>query len=329
MMRPVPDVVIIGNVTLDWIISAAGEYNVKGCGGNTLYAAAGAHLWQKQIGIVSRVGVDFPQAYLDNFQKAEIDLGGVQRLPEKHELVVAYRYDQEGTRHEFDPTDLFITPDNQTPLAEEDHLLFHVDSYSTEVAFRFDPLVEDVPAKYWQASGFHIGGMRHRSHSRFIQKLSEQGKLFTYDPGGLDGPKEERQRILQYTPIILPSLAELDWIANSSNPEHAVEELGALGPELVVVKLGGRGSLVYDKRRRKKVHVPAYPARLKDPTGAGDSYCGGFLVGMCETGDPFEAAIRATVASSFIIEGFNADYALSIPKTEVDRRANYLRKRAR
>jgi ribokinase len=56
--------------------------------------------------------------------------------------------------------------------------------------------------------------------------------------------------------------------------------------------------------------VPAYPAKVRDVTGAGDAYCGGFLTGLAETEDPVEAALRGAVSASLVVEGVGALYAL-------------------
>jgi len=73
-----------------------------------------------------------------------------------------------------------------------------------------------------------------------------------------------------------------------------------------VLKLGAQGQYVYEPASGRKWHVPACPARLVDVTGAGDSYCGGFLVGLDQTGDPLEAALRGCVTASLVVEGVGA-----------------------
>jgi ribokinase len=105
----------------------------------------------------------------------------------------------------------------------------------------------------------------------------------------------------------------------------AAEAFGALGPGCVVLKLGAQGQFVYDPARRRRWHVPAYPARLVDVTGAGDSYCGGFLVGLHQTGDPLEAALRGCVTASLVVEGLGALYALDQPRRLLQHRLAELR----
>src|SRR5207253_11419789 len=88
----------------------------------------------------------------------------------------------------------------------------------------------------------------------------------------------------------------------------------ALGAGCVVLKLGAQGQFVYQPASGRKWHVSAYPARVVDVTGAGDAYCGGFLVGLHQTGDPLEAALRGCVTASLVVEGPGALYALDQPR---------------
>jgi ribokinase len=105
----------------------------------------------------------------------------------------------------------------------------------------------------------------------------------------------------------------------------AAEAFGALGAGCVVLKLGAQGQYVYEPASDRKWHVPAYPARLVDVTGAGDSYCGGFLVGLDQTGDPLEAALRGCVTASLVVEGVGALYALDQPRHLLSQRLAELR----
>jgi sugar/nucleoside kinase (ribokinase family) len=88
------------------------------------------------------------------------------------------------------------------------------------------------------------------------------------------------------------------------------EALGGMGCRFVVLKGGAEGQFAYEVATKRRWHVPAYPARVQDVTGAGDAFCGGFLVGLAETGDLVEACLRGGVSASLAIEGVGALYAL-------------------
>jgi sugar/nucleoside kinase (ribokinase family) len=88
------------------------------------------------------------------------------------------------------------------------------------------------------------------------------------------------------------------------------EALGESGCEFVIVKRGARGQMLYDSVSKKRWEVPAYPARPVDVTGAGNSFCGGFLAGYQQTYDPLRGVLYGSVSASLTIEGSGAFHAL-------------------
>jgi ribokinase len=83
----------------------------------------------------------------------------------------------------------------------------------------------------------------------------------------------------------------------------------------VAVKLGPDGALVWDRATAAPVAVPAVRVAALDPTGAGDSFCGGFLAGLVETGNPVQAARFGVVSASRIVTRFGADGALPVERS--------------
>src|SRR5262249_12441197 len=192
-----------------------------------------------------------------------------------------------------------------------------------------DPDWSDVPAAYYGARGFHVASMQYDRQLSVANGLRERNILFTLDPGWGEQPDGERRALAQATPLLLPSEKQAVWLTGESTAmEAALERLTSFGSEAVAIKLGPLGSLVYDVRRRRRYHVPVYPARVKDPTGAGDAYCGGFIAAYAESGDSYESALRATVSSSFVIEGFDSRFTLRIDRREADERLRVLRELA-
>jgi sugar/nucleoside kinase (ribokinase family) len=139
--------------------------------------------------------------------------------------------------------------------------------------------------------------------------------------------RDEVARIIGQLDAFLPS--EMETRAFLGEPVddlwQAAEAFAAMGTKLVVLKLGARGQYVYDARARRRWHVPAYPSRVVDVTGAGDGYCGGFLVGLCETGDALEAALRGCVSASLAVEGTGALYGLRYSPEQLAERLSAVR----
>ncbi|HEC60679.1 MAG TPA: carbohydrate kinase family protein, partial [bacterium] len=88
------------------------------------------------------------------------------------------------------------------------------------------------------------------------------------------------------------------------------EALAAYGCEIIVVKRGERGQLLYDAATRTRWEITAYAARVVDPGGAGDAFCGGFLAGYRRTYDPLQAVLHGNVSASLVVEGVGPFYAL-------------------
>ena len=88
------------------------------------------------------------------------------------------------------------------------------------------------------------------------------------------------------------------------------ETIGSYGCEIVVIKRKALGQYVYDHGSHTRWSIPAYPARVTDPTGAGDAFCGGFLAGYRATYDPLEAALQGNISASIVIEGSSPFYSL-------------------
>jgi ribokinase len=133
------------------------------------------------------------------------------------------------------------------------------------------------------------------------------------------------EALLQNLDVFLPSEMEVrSLMTEGVDLGDAAVEFARHGPRVVVIKMGDRGALVYERDSNRRTHVPPYPARVVDVTGAGDSFCGGFMVGLATTGDPIRAALYGTVSASFAIEGYGALHALNANPAEVRQRLVYL-----
>ena len=324
-----PKYVMVGGITLDWILTADGEVGLKKCGGNALYSAAAAHLWTDDIAVLGIIGQGYPIKCLDDFQKAGIDLSAVRQLDEPHELVFAAQYDAKGDRRGINPKEVFPPMGYTDPEAMEEHD-YAPARKNAEIIIQYDPSLDDVPVEFWDAEGFHIAGMYYRSQTIFAEALKSRAIPFSLDPGTSKASQiageVERQHLISLATVFMPSEEQIAWFIDENDPERAINRFAGFGPQIIVIKLGSKGSLVYNAQTNKRLYVPIYKTRAKDPTGAGDAFCGGFLVGLLETGDPFEAALYATVSASFVIEDFDARYTLQFTRNDAIARLNSLRR---
>jgi ribokinase len=146
-----------------------------------------------------------------------------------------------------------------------------------------------------------------------LDRFSPTGMTVIADPGWqlAEHKLEALAPILSRLDAFLPSEVELQAFVPGCAPATALEVLARHCPGAVAVKLGPKGVLVWDRARAMAVAVPAAQARTLDPTGAGDSFSGGFLAGLVATGDPVRAAAFGALSAARIVEHFGADGALS------------------
>jgi sugar/nucleoside kinase (ribokinase family) len=100
------------------------------------------------------------------------------------------------------------------------------------------------------------------------------------------------------------------------------EAVSMYGCEYVVIKCGGQGQLLFMAGTKKKYEIPAYPARMADPTGVGDAFNGGFLAGYCRNYDPLEGVLFGSVSASLKIEGSGVFYPLDVMPGLAEARLN-------
>ena len=128
--------------------------------------------------------------------------------------------------------------------------------------------------------------------------------------------------MLQLVDAFLPSRDEASGILGGwPGPREAARELARLGAPLVCVKLGTGGSIGYRAADGALVELGAAEAHPVDPTGCGDAFCGGFLVGLAETDDLRSALANGTVAAGFAAADHGAAHMLVPDRAETNRRA--------
>lgn len=319
--------VALGGLRTDYVIAAEGQVSLGQHGGNAIYAAAGMRPWAEGVGIVGRVGNNFPQDWLTDAQAAGLDLSGVHRLPTWQETRTFYAYLPDGRREDTDPARHFAALGLPLPVELEDYTSSTVDFASLQP----NPLslsLEDLPLAYLQASGIHVAPYDLWTHLHLLPALAEIGfPVVTLDPNyGYSFPEcaEAVYTLLPRATAFLPSEVEVVGLLGHVPPHEAARHFARHGARLVVIKLGERGSLVLDAGRDTLWHVPAYPAQIRDLTGAGDAYCGGFLVGYVESGDPVKAAMYGTVSASFVIETCGGLAVTGYTRREAEDRLRWL-----
>ncbi len=331
MASGVVEFAVVGGLREDYFITPSGEVHLREIGGNAVYAAVGARLWSERVGLVARVGANYPEAWLRLFDAFGLDTRGVTRVAEPLDTRTFYAYPSLEERDDGDPGPHFARLGQPVPP--------ELAGYATSTAGQderehFGPLAVrpgEVPDDYLAARGVHLAPYDYVVHRRLPAVLRQHGVPWvTADPSVRymqPAFAAEVPAIVAGLDAFLPSEMEVRSLWPQAPPDlwPAAGALAAMGAACVVVKLGPRGQYVLDAAGGRRWHVPAYPARVRDVTGAGDAYCGGFLVGLARTGDPLEAALCGTAAASLVVEGLGALFALSAPAGEARARRNALR----
>jgi ribokinase len=268
---------VLGNLTIDDVVLADGTTAMGLCGGNAIYAALGARLWEERIGVVARIGPDYPVAHIARVREAGVHLALVEvAWPSIHDWAL---YETEGVRR-------FINW-----VGSGSHF---------DQSIRADELPESLSS----APACHVAPMPLAVQASLVAALRQRGvQIVALDPHEeyIEAHEDELLALLASVQVFLPSRRETELLFGRDDPEAAVAAFAAAGPDVVAIKLGAEGSLVGVPGEPPR-HVPAVPVGAVDPTGCGDAFCGGFLAAYRRGADALTAACHGTVSASFTVE---------------------------
>ncbi len=336
MAKNAPDIAVVGGLREDYFITSAGEVRLREIGGNVIYAAVGAGLWHKSVGLIARIGENYPAEWISLFEERGFDTRGVKVVPGWHDTRTFYAYLSLEERVDTDPAGHFARVGQPLPAELKDYTS---STEGQEERHKFGVLAArpaDVPRIFNEARGLHIAPCDYLTHRTMPEAMRAAGiKTITCDPSVRymqPGQKNEIAGVVRGLDAFVPSELEMQSYYRSEVIDYweAAAEFGAMGCRFVVIKRGANGALVYHPETDGKWHVPAYPVTIRDVTGAGDAFCGGFVVGLADTGDPVEAALRGAVSASITLEGTGAlsglDAHPNLPKARLDHLRESVRK---
>ncbi len=307
-----PHYLVLGQLRREYILSADGKLHLDQSGGNALYAAGGLGLWaatDEPIGLVARVGEDYPRDWLATIERKGFNTDGVKVLAEQIDLRAFYAYSDLTTRHQDDPVAHFARRGEAFPKAL---LGYRNQEIETERKTRLGVASlrgGDLVESYRYARAAHLCPLDFLSHSLMPAELRQAGvQTVTLDPG----PGYMHSAFWDHVPGLLPGLAaflpaEEDlrelFRGRTQDVWEMAEALSGYGCEIILITAGAHGQYLYDAAARVRYEIPAYPARVLDVTGAGDAFAGGFLAGYQQTFDPLQAALYGNVSASLAVEG--------------------------
>ncbi|MFC2139785.1 PfkB family carbohydrate kinase [Bacteroidota bacterium] len=274
-------ILVVGSIALDDIQTPFDKIeNVLG--GSTTYISLAASYFSGPVNIVGVVGDDFGQNNLDLFEKHNIDVDGLQIV----EGGKTFRY---GCKYHYD--------------------LNMRDSLFTELNV-FEKFDAKIPDKYKKASMVVLGNIDPVLQTNVLDQL-ENKKFVVCDTMNfwIEGMKDELLKVLKRVNVLIINDSEARLLAQDPNLIKAAHNIMDLGPEYLIIKKGEHGAMLFGNDTI--FSAPAYPMEnIFDPTGAGDSFAGGFTGFLHKTQDlSFENLKRATVygsvVASFCVEKFS------------------------
>ncbi len=275
---------VVGTVAFDDIETPFGRAE-KVVGGAATYIALAASYYTKNINIVSVVGDDFPVEDLNDLRARGVDLDGLQVKEGEKSFFWAGRYHDNMNDRDTLDTQLNVLAD-------------------------FDPV---LPEPYKNAEYVMLGNLTPAVQMRVLDQLPTRPKLVALDTMNfwMDIALDELKEVLKKIDILTINDEEARQLSGEHSLVKAAEVIHDMGPKILVIKKGEHGALLFSGNQ--VFFAPALPlAEVYDPTGAGDTFAGGFMGYLASTDDlSFEnlkrAVIYGSAMASFCVEKFSTE----------------------
>ena len=287
----------VGSVAFDAIETPYGKTD-KIVGGAGTYICFSASFFVKEQGIISVVGEDFPMATLEEMKDKGVNLEGLQIIQGGKTFFWSGKY-----HNDMNSRDTLATELN--------------------VLGTFDPI---VPESYQNIDYLLLGNLSPEVQRTVIERLVVRPKLIAMDTMNfwMDIALEELLKTIQLVDVIIINDEEARQLSGTYSLVKAAAIIQAMGPKIVIIKKGEHGALLF--HGENIFYAPALPlADVFDPTGAGDTFAGGFMGYIASSDDySFENMKRAIIAgsalASFCVEKFGTDRLKEITKAELNKR---------
>jgi hypothetical protein len=313
-----PRDIFVGDLRREFILTSEDKWILEAPGGSLVYAAAGYLMWEKEQrpGILTRVGEDYPEIWLEDFQARGIDARGITVLPHAMDLRSCTILEGNSALCEQDPVVVLSRRGVSLPSELLGYKNLWPPKTTRTERLPFAIREAEISDNYKTATGAHICPLDYLSHSLLPAMLRGWSfSTITLDPCSSYMTPEffgDFPTLIPGLTAIFPAEEDLRNLYKGKSVDlwEIASDLGHYGCELVIIKRGARGQFLYETNSGKKWEIPAYPARVVDPVGIGDTFCGGFLAGFRRSFDPLEAVLLGSVAASLKIEGHGAFFGL-------------------
>ena len=288
-------VIALGTMAFDAIETPFGKID-KIVGGSATYVAyAASHLFTP-VQQISIVGADFPEEELEELRSRNVQLDGVEIVTDKKSFFWSGKYHMDMNTRDTLITDLNVLAD-------------------------FNPIVPDT---YQGAEFLMLGNLMPSLQISVIKQLKARPKLIVLDTMNfwMDTAMEDLKTVLTMIDVLLINDTEARQLSAEFSLVKAAKKILDMGPKYLIIKKGEHGALLFHGNH--VFFAPALPLEeVFDPTGAGDSFAGGFIGHLARTKDiSFEnmktAIIVGSAMASFCVEKFGPQRLKEITKADID-----------
>lgn len=289
--------VIVGTVAFDAIETPFGKTD-KILGGAATFIGLAASQFNINSAAVSIVGGDFPKKYLDFLEDKNIDISGIEIVKEGKTFFWSGLY-----HNDMNSRDTLVTELN--------------------VLANFNPI---VPEDYKNAKVVMLGNLHPLTQLSVLEQMNEKPKLVVLDTMNfwMDNALEDLHKVMKKIDVITINDEEARQLTGEYSLVVAARKIHNMGPKYVVIKKGEHGALLFNDDN--VFYAPALPLEeVFDPTGAGDTFAGGFAGYLAKTEDlSFEnmknAVIYGSTLASFCVEKFGTERMENLKSDEVHKR---------
>lgn len=287
----------VGSVAFDAIETPFGKTD-KIIGGAGTYIALASSFYDNEQNIVSVVGEDFPQEMLDQLKSRNVNLDGLQIKQGEKTFFWSGKY-----HNDMNSRDTLIT---------ELNVLEH-----------FDPI---IPSNYQGVDYLMLGNLSPQVQRQVIERLDIRPKLVAMDTMNfwMDIALDDLKQTISMVDLLIINDEEARQLSGEYSLVKASKVIRAMGPKYLIIKKGEHGALLF--HNDSVFHAPALPLEeVFDPTGAGDTFAGGFMGYIASTDDiSFDnmkrAIINGSALASFCVEKFGTERLTTITKNDLNDR---------
>ena len=298
-------ILIVGSLAFDDIETPFGRSD-NTLGGSSTYIALSASYFTDSIQMVGVVGSDFEDKHFDLLHSRNIDTKGVQMVEDGKTFRWAGRYHYDMNTRDTLDTQLNVFAD-------------------------FDPV---VPHQYRNAEFVCLGNIDPELQLKVLDQISKP-KLVILDTMNfwIEGKPDELKKTLERVDIFILNDSEARLLSGDPNLVKSARIIRNMGPKTLIIKKGEHGALLFTESGI--FSAPAYPLEsIYDPTGAGDTFAGGFIghLSRCETITDTEmrrAVLYGSAMASFCVEKFGTEKIAAIDLLEIEDRFQSFRELSR